>query len=144
MPISSRNTGVARTMICGPVIAMRSAFRSAHRAARVDGPHGLDQRVLAVADEHGELAGAQVERLAERLALDRPIGGIDAGDTWYLKGSTTEAGLISARVGRRFTAALRTLVTLSRRPDRRAIAIALESANPRRRSVLAIASSKSA
>jgi formamidopyrimidine-DNA glycosylase len=46
-------------------------------------------------------------RLAERLALGRPIEGIDGHDTWYLKGSTTEAGLLVALVGRRFTAARR-------------------------------------
>jgi formamidopyrimidine-DNA glycosylase len=44
-------------------------------------------------------------RLAERLALRRPIGGIDGRDTWYLKGSTTEAGLQTALVGRSFTLA---------------------------------------
>jgi formamidopyrimidine-DNA glycosylase len=46
-------------------------------------------------------------RLAERLALGRPIEGIDGRDTWYLKGSTTEAGLHAALVGRSFTAARR-------------------------------------
>jgi formamidopyrimidine-DNA glycosylase len=46
-------------------------------------------------------------RLAERLALDRPIDGIDANDSWYLKGATTEPGLVAALVGRRFMAARR-------------------------------------
>jgi formamidopyrimidine-DNA glycosylase len=46
-------------------------------------------------------------RLAERLALDRRIGGVDGGDAWYLKGATTELGLIAALVGRRFVAARR-------------------------------------
>ena len=46
-------------------------------------------------------------RLAERLALDRRIDGVDGGDAWYLKGATTELGLIAALVGRRFVAARR-------------------------------------
>jgi formamidopyrimidine-DNA glycosylase len=46
-------------------------------------------------------------RLAEHLALDRPIDGVDASDTWYLKGATTEAALEASLIGRRFTAARR-------------------------------------
>jgi formamidopyrimidine-DNA glycosylase len=46
-------------------------------------------------------------RLAERLALRRPIEGVDGTDTWYLKGGTTEPALEAALAGRRFTEARR-------------------------------------
>jgi formamidopyrimidine-DNA glycosylase len=46
-------------------------------------------------------------RLAERLALDRPIEAVDAPDSWYLKGGLTALAAQAALVGRRFTEARR-------------------------------------
>ena len=46
-------------------------------------------------------------RLAERLALRRPIATVDAPDAWYLKGGLTEEAIRAALVGRMFTDALR-------------------------------------
>jgi formamidopyrimidine-DNA glycosylase len=60
-------------------------------------------------------------RLAERLALDRPVEGVDAPDSWYLKGGLTALAVEDALVGRRFTEARRRgklllLVTDKERP----------------------------
>lgn len=54
-----------------------------------------------------ELPEVEAYRRLALAALDRPVGGVDAPDAWFLKGGADATAVTGALVGRTFTAARR-------------------------------------